>query len=191
MIKPDTICAITNRSPGSVLYTIPEQHIRREFNRGETKKVPYSEIAAVASQAGGRELLYNYFFVKEIGIVKEALNIEPEVEYFMTEEQIPGWMNSCSIDEFKDALDFAPEGIKSLIKQISVSLPLNDVAKRDALKEQLGFDCEAAIKNEKATREADEELENIKIRQEGQRRATTKTTESKPNTVRRVVKKDA
>lgn len=189
MIKPDTICAITNRSPGSVLYAIPEQHIRREFNRGETKRVPYSEIAAVASQAGGRELLYNYFFIKETGIVKEALNVEPEIEYFMTEDSIPEWMRSCSLDEFKDALDFAPEGVKNLIKQISVSLPLNDVEKREALKIQLGFDCEAAIRNEKATQEIDSELEDIKNKQQGNK--TKIVTQNKTNSVRRVVKKDS
>ena len=34
----------------------------------------------------------------------------------LKEAQIPTWINSCSLDEFKDALDFAPEGIKELIK---------------------------------------------------------------------------
>lgn len=185
MIDPNTICNITNRSPGSVLYTIPEQHIRREFNRGETKRVPYSEIMAVASQAGGRELLYNYFYVQEIEVVEEALNVRPEVEYYLTEDRIPGWIKSCTIDEFKDALDFAPEGVKNLIKQLSVTLPLNDVEKREALKEQLGFDCEAAIRNEKATREEDNAEET---RKEAQRRVETPSAmPSKP--VRRVIKK--
>ena len=58
-------------------------------------------------------------------------------------------MESCSIDEFKDALDFAPNGTKDLIKQYAVSKPLNDYDKREAIKAQLGFDVSKAIENMK------------------------------------------
>lgn len=187
MLKPDTICTITNRSPGSVLYKIPESNIRREFNARETKKVPYAEILAVASQPGGRELLYNFFFIKEEEAVTEALNVKPEIEYFMTEDQIPGWINSCSIDEFKDALDFAPEGIKGLIKQISVTLPLNDMAKREALLDQLGFDCTKAIENEKLTQAQDPDVEPIRHANE---RRVTSAEEPKQITRRIITKKE-
>ena len=54
-------------------------------------------------------------------------------------------MESCSIDEFKDALDFAPNGTKDLIKQYAVSKPLNDYDKREAIKAQLGLDVSKAI----------------------------------------------
>jgi len=39
-------------------------------------------------------------------------------------------MTTGSLDEFLDCLDFAPEGVKDLIKTLSVELPLNDVSKR-------------------------------------------------------------
>lgn len=58
-------------------------------------------------------------------------------------------MDSCSIDEFKDALDFAPDGTKDLIKKYAVSKPLNDYDKREAIKAQLGFDVSKAIENMK------------------------------------------
>lgn len=56
-------------------------------------------------------------------------------------------MDSCSLDEFKDALDFAPDGTKDLIKKYAIEKPLNDHSKRVAIKEQLGFDVDKAIEN--------------------------------------------
>lgn len=150
----NTICAVTNRSGGFVTYSIPDKHIRREFAPHETKKVAYEEIEEVASQPGGRELIYNYLYIAE-DILKEGLNIKPEVEYYLKEEDVDKWMSTCSLDEFKDALQFAPEGVKDLIKSHAVSLPLNDVAKCEALKTQLNFDCMAAIRNEKETQAPD------------------------------------
>ena len=38
------ILIVTNRSAGMVVYTIPEEGIRREFTPGETKKIPFEEL---------------------------------------------------------------------------------------------------------------------------------------------------
>lgn len=149
MLKPEDKITIVNRSNGSVVYNIPEQHIRREFNIHEKKVVPYWEVETVAAQEGGPELLYNYFYFENKEILTQALNINPEVEYNLTEDKIPNWIVNCSLAEFQDALDFAPDGIKDLIKKFSVSLPLNDMEKRTALLKQLKFDCTKAIENSK------------------------------------------
>lgn len=156
---------VTNRSDGSVIYRVPEQHIRREFYPQETKTVPYDEILMVAAQPGGRELIYNYLFVEDANVLHEGLNVKEDPEYWLKEGDIPTWLNSCSINEFKDALDFAPNGIKDLIKKYSVSVPLNDVVKRDALKKQLGFDVTGAIaKLEDAKEDNAPEIANTKRR---------------------------
>lgn len=156
-MKSTDMCNITNRSAGVAAYYLPESNKLRQFYPRETKTVPYSEIEAVSAQPGGRELLYNYFYIDNIEAVKESLNVEPEPEYYLKEEDIDKWLVSSTLDEFKDALDFAPEGIKALIKEHSVSLPLNDLQKCEAIKAQLGFDCLRAIQNEKATEEDGDE----------------------------------
>lgn len=148
------ICAITNRSAGYVGYSLPERNIRRKFAPKETKKVPYYEIEEVLAQSGGERLLKNYFYIEN---VEEILDMKPEPEYFLTEDKIDSWMTTCSLDEFKDALDFAPSGVKDLIKTHAVSLPLNDIAKCEAIQKQLGLNVLQAIKNEKATVADDEE----------------------------------
>lgn len=145
-LTPETLISVTNRSNGSVVYRIPERHIRREFNRKETKKVPFQEILEVAAQPGGRELIYNFLLVENKEAIREGLNINEEPEYWLTEDMIAGdWMETCSLDAFKDALDFAPEGVKALIKKYAVSKPLNDMTKRQALFDQLKFDVTKAI----------------------------------------------
>lgn len=138
---------VTNRSNGLVCYRIPDLNVNRTFNNRETKRIPYEELRILAQQAGGRELIYNFLYVQDKEILEEALNVKEEPEYWLTEEKIPTWINSCSIEEFKDALDFAPEGVKDLIKKFAVSVPLNASDKREAIKEQLDFDVTKVIEN--------------------------------------------
>ena len=160
----DKMCKVTNRSAGRVIYNIPEDHIRREFYNKETKEIALSELEKLAQQPGGRKLIYNYLSIQDADTVGHLVNRPIEPEYWLTEDKIPEWMNTCSLDEFKDALDFAPEGIKDLIKKYAVSLPLNDFAKRQAMFEQLGFNVTKAIEN------SGEEGEPTKIGKSAERR---------------------
>ena len=160
----DKMCKVTNRSAGRVIYNIPEDHIRREFYNKETKEIALSELEKLAQQPGGRKLIYNYLSIQDADAIGHLVNRPIEPEYWLTEDKIPEWMNTCSLDEFKDALDFAPEGIKDLIKKYAVSLPLNDFAKRQAMFEQLGFNVTKAIEN------SGEEGESAKIGKPAERR---------------------
>lgn len=160
----DKMCKVTNRSAGRVIYNIPEDHIRREFYNKETKEIALSELEKLAQQPGGRKLIYNYLSIQDADTIGHLVNRPIEPEYWLTEDKIPEWMNTCSLDEFKDALDFAPEGIKDLLKKYAVSLPLNDFAKRQAMFEQLGFNVTKAIEN------SGEEGEPAKIGKPAERR---------------------
>ena len=150
-MKAENMCTVTNRSSGMVIYNVPEMHVRRVFYTGETKEVDIAELEALVNQPGGRELIYGYLLIKDPVVAKRLMNIDlgSEVEYNMSEAEVKAWLNTCSLDEFKDALDFAPAGVKDLIKKFAVEVPLNDVAKREAMKEQIGFDVSAAIEIKK------------------------------------------
>ena len=63
----------------------------------------------------------------------------------MSEQQVADLILNGSLDAFLDALDFAPDGTKDLIKAHAVSLPLNDISKRDAIEKQLGFNVTKAL----------------------------------------------
>jgi hypothetical protein len=143
-MNSDRILDVKNRSSSMVVYKIPEDNIRREFAPGETKKIKYSELEKLSYQGGGRELMANYLQITEEEVTKD-LNIKTEPEYYMSEKQVIDLLQTGSLDQFLDALDFAPTGVIDLIKQFSVTLPLENSAKRKALKEKTGFDVDKAL----------------------------------------------
>lgn len=184
MANTEKMCVVTNRSGSQVIYNLPDKRLRRSFIPKETKKIPYSELEELMSQPGGRELIYNYLFIQDATTVEELANKKPEVEYFFTADTIDGWLNSCSLDEFKDALDFAPEGTIELIKDHSITLPLRDMLKQEALKDKFGFDCAKAIQIEKETKEDEETVSKEPAKR---RVAPKETVEAEPT--RRVTPK--
>lgn len=146
------VCSVTNRSAGRVVYKIPElNNLRREFFPHETKRnISVEELEKLSQMPGGKNILYNYLIVEDKEVAFYLINQEIPPEYWFTEERLPEWMKTCSLDAFKDALDFAPQGAKDLIKKYAVSMPLDDRSKCGAIKDQLGFDVEKAIENSKA-----------------------------------------
>ena len=178
MIAPDTIYAVKNRSSSMVGYVVPEMNIRREFQPGETKKIAFKELEALSYQPGGLELIQDYLQTTAEELTKE-LNVTTEPEYYMSEDQIRDLLVNGSLDAFLDCLDFAPEGVIELVKDFAVRLPLNDVRKRDALREKTGFDVSKALMNVAAD-ESEEETQTAPERR-------VKPANTKPEGARRTV----
>lgn len=142
----NTMYTVKNRSASRVFYKIPEDNIRREFNPGETKRISFEELEKLSYQSGGRELMANFLQIQSAEATSE-LGIHTEPEYNMSEDQIVELIKTGSLDAFLDCLDFAPVGVIDLLKKFSVSVPLADYDKRQALKEKTGFDVDTALKN--------------------------------------------
>jgi hypothetical protein len=85
--------------------------------------------------------------------VLKGLNMKVEPEYHMNEQDVARLIAQGSLDEFLDALDFAPDGVLDLIKRLSISMPLMHVGKREALKKKTGLDIDAVLRNLKAEQE--------------------------------------
>lgn len=161
-----TMYNVKNRSAGVATYKIPEMGVRRTFSPGEVKQISAEELEKLTYRPGGMALLANFLQIMEPeAIAKVGLN--PQPEYFMSEQDIAKMMTTGSLDEFLDCLDFAPPGVIDLVKKLSVSLPLGDINKRMALKEKTGFDCDAALKH--VMEEKEDEGENT-ILKTGERR---------------------
>ena len=148
-------CNVKNRSASTVVYNIPEDGIRRSFAPGETKKISYQELEKLTYQPGGMNILVRFLQVQSEDIIKD-FNMQVELEYYMSEQDIIKVMTTGSLDSFLDMLDFAPTGVIDLVKKFSVSIPLVDLPKREALKKKTGFDVEAALRNIRAEQEDDE-----------------------------------
>lgn len=187
----NTTYLVTNRSASIVVYSIPEDNIKREFQPGETKKIRHGELEKLSYQTGGSLLISNYFLIRNEEAINE-LGVPTEPEYFMNEKEVIDLIKTGSIDAWLDCLDFAPHGVIEMIKKLSVSVPLNDYEKRRALKDKTGFDVDAAIKHIEEERE--EEAQELK--QAAPKRRVQTTEEPAVPTGRRttpkynVVKKD-
>ena len=155
MINQTDMYNVKNRSSSVVVYSIPESNLRRTFAPGETKRIPFSELEKLTYQPGGRELIANFLQIMEEEVTQD-LNIHREPEYNMSEAQVRDLILNGSLDAFLDALDFAPIGVIDLIKSLSVSLPITDFKKREALLKKTGCDVDKAIANDKASKESDE-----------------------------------
>lgn len=162
----NNMCNVKNRSSSMVVYRIPEAGIRREFAPGESKKIPFDELEKLSYQSGGRALMANFLQITDENVT-ENLNIHTEAEYYMSEEQIVELITNGSLDAFLDCLDYAPVGVIDLMKKFAVSLPMNDIKKRKALKDKTGFDVDTALRH----------IEEEKMEEES--KAVTADTEKK------------
>lgn len=143
------LMSVKNRSASFVVYRAVMDNgntIRREIQPGETIKVPYEELVKLSYRPGGKQLMQSFLQI-DAAEALEDLNIHTEPEYYMSEAQIIELLQTGSLDAFLDCLDFAPVGVIDLVKKYSVELPLNDSAKRQALKNKTGFDVDKALAN--------------------------------------------
>lgn len=182
---------VNRKGNGIVCYTIPDMgNLQRVYQDGEQKIITYEELRKLSYIPGGDVILNDYLIIKDRQILEE-LNMTPEREYFYTKEDIVRLMTEGSLDEFLDCLDFAPEGVKESIKNIAVELPLNDVAKRQAIQEKLGFNVTNAIENLKIVEEnIVEKKETMKRRAAVPSNEDSNTSNSGSTSARRVVIKD-
>ena len=158
---------VKNRSAGIATYKIPEMGVGGTFQPGETKKISAEELEKLTYRPGGMALLANFLQILEPEAIAKV-GLRPEPEYYLSEKQIVDLMQTGSIEEFLDCLDFAPPGVIDLIKKLSVSLPLADIQKRQALKTKTGFDCDAALKH--VMEEKEDDGENTILKTTGERR---------------------
>lgn len=141
---------------GPVGYTIPDMgNLQRVYQDGESKTITFEEIRKLSYVPGGLNLIKDYLIIDNKQVLQE-LNYKPEPEYFYTKEDIIKLMQTGTLDEFLDCLDFAPQGVLESIKDFAVNLPLNDVAKRKAIEQKLHFNVDNAIRNKALSEEKEE-----------------------------------
>lgn len=135
---------VENRSTAIVGYTIPETNTLRCFVGNETKEISMGELRQAVQIPGTYRTIVNNLIIHDKSAVEELLpGVEPE--YFYTAKDVDFLLTKGSLDQLKDALDFAPEGVVALIKDQAVKTNLNDVSKREAILEQTHFDVTRAI----------------------------------------------
>lgn len=146
---------VVNRSNGTVSYRLPEINVYRLFQKNEKKHISEEELRSLNASAGGLTLIREYLFVDDEALRNELLGVV-EPEYFYTKDEVTELLSNGSLDQLEDALNFAPDGVLDLIKDLACDLPCNDVAKRELIMKKTGFDVTKAIEINKLSREDDE-----------------------------------
>lgn len=157
MENDNKMVKVTNRSRGTIGYVIPDMgNLQRFFAHGETKIVPMEEIRKLDWTPGGAVLLRDYLKIEDADVVEEILHdVEPEYNY--TEKEIKDILLNGSMDQLMDTLDFAPEGVIDLVKDLAIKLEIPDVRKRNAISERTKCDVSKAIEINQLSKAQDEE----------------------------------
>ena len=180
-MEKSTLVKVLNRDNGAVVYEIPEMNgLKRVYQAGETKEVTFEELEKLSYIPGGMPLLKDSLVILNNNEAIKILLGHVEPEYSYSKEDIINLMKNGSLEEFLDCLDFAPQGVKDLIKTLSVELPLNDVAKREAILNKLGFNVDNAIRIKKESDTSSDSQHTVERRVRKEPSGTT--------TIRRVVK---
>ena len=186
MLNKNTRIKIKNRNNGTVVYSLHDMNnLHRKFYANEEKEVSYEELQKLSYAPGGMYLLKNYFLIQNEE-ARDALIGGVELEYNYTEEDVKNLLLSGSLDELLDCLDFAPYGVISLVKDLAVKLEINDLSKREAIKEKTGLDITKAIEINRVNNTPDSE-EAGSVRRVSS--ATTAATAKEAPVRRTVVKK--
>lgn len=170
MLQDKDLVKVTNRGTGRVGYKVQDLNIRRIYEPKETKEVTMEELRKLSYSIGGSALIRDNLIIRDEEAVRELIpDVEPE--YYYEEEDVKNLLTKGSLDELLDCLDFAPEGTLNLVKKVAVEIELNDVQKRQAIFNALGFNVTNAIENSRM--DEDEIQEEQKVR-----RATSKDSTS-------------
>ena len=183
MINKDTLIKVINKDKGTVGYSVPELGVNRSFYEDEEKEIPFEELQKLSYLPGGEIILKEFLEITDEEAYRQLFFTDAEPEYHYTKADIKKLMEEGTLDQFLDCLDFAPSVVKENIKEMAVSLPLNDMAKRDAIREKLNFDVTRAIEinNTKydGQKEGEENAEASKTRRN---RRAAPISEAKPAT---------
>lgn len=182
----NTMIGIHNRDNATIFYDIPEMNgLHRVFQPGERKEVALGELIKLSYEPGGMALLQDSLVIEDKKAVAQILGqVEPEYDY--TAEDVRRLLVEGSLDELLDCLDFAPEGVIELVKTLAVELPLNDVAKREAILNKTGFNVTNAIEIKKEVQADIEKPAAAPIKRRVTKKVESSSTEETKG--RRVIK---
>ena len=176
---------VENRANAIVCYRVPETKIIRRFVPREVKEIEMGELRQAIQIPGTYRLIESNLIIHNKEAVDELLpNAEPE--YFYNKDDIDFLLERGTLDQLMDALDFAPDGVKDLIKERAVKNELNDMRKREAILAATNFNVTKAIEIQRQANEGNTVADNeVKTRRSAPIGNTEETQSEAP--VRRSV----
>ena len=148
-LSDNTLIPVRNMVNHKVVYKIPDQNRRIEFEPFQERKITAGELRALHYTSGGETLLHEFLCVKN-DILREEFNIpKDQIEYDWELKDIKHILldesNNTLIASLQDALDFAPEGIRDMIIDYAVIWKIPDTNRRKIITQMTGIDINKQI----------------------------------------------
>lgn len=133
---------VINRSGGALGYHIPSMRITRRWNQpGDYLNISIEELLELKTVPGGVAVLEDCLLIEDktaLSVLFPDQEIEPEYEYGL--EEVSTLLYESGIDQFLDALDYAPKGVLELLKEKAVAKLPDTVEKIKSMNEKFGID---------------------------------------------------
>ena len=142
-ITSTKVVSVTNRDNGGVTCMLSNGR-SISFNKGETKKVSLDDLLELNSTDGGALLIREYLVVNDKDAIT-ALELSTEPEYYYTEKEIRKLLQEGTLDQLEDCLNFAPEGVIDLLKDVALEIELPDVRKRKLIARKTGWNIDSIL----------------------------------------------
>lgn len=145
---------------------------------------------------GGSTLVRDYLSVKDEAFREEIGVPEDQIEYDYKQEDVIKLLKGNNIDAIADALDFGPLGIKEMIVDEAVMLPINNRDLMVLIHEKTGRNIELMIKNQEELMKAKAEAGEPEKAINSKRRVAVKSKEeiaeiAAANVARRTTQKES
>nr|DAX32808.1 MAG TPA: hypothetical protein [Caudoviricetes sp.] len=158
-VPGDELVTVTNITRSPIGYTLSSNNVRRIIAGGATVKVTADELRNLNLESGGDVLIKDYLRVNnrnlalEFGISEDLF----DHEYNWDREKIDDVLLNGSMNEFLDALDFAPHRVIDMLVERAVELEAPDNNKLNALSKRTSLDIPSMVRNKHAYDENKEE----------------------------------
>lgn len=137
--------SVTNRDNGGVTGLLSNGR-KISFNAGQTKNVSLEDLLELKSTDGGNRLLREYLVVTDVDALK-ALDMEDvEPEYYYSEKEVRKLLAEGTLDQLEDCLNFAPDGVIDLVKDIAYEIELPDTRKRKLIAQKTGYNLDNILR---------------------------------------------
>lgn len=181
MADLDRKVKVINRTNGMLGYSIPELRIKRFWEKpGDYLNISIQEMLELKTVSGGLELLENFVVIEDeeaIKIVFDDREMEPEYRYGLKE--VDFLLYEATLEQFLDALDYAPQGVLDLIKsKAKIKLP-NTTAKISAINDKFNIDMNKIHELGKPDA-GEEQAEETKVQEPKRRAAPVIETKKAP-----------
>lgn len=148
VVDDETMVVIRNLTDMPVAYHVPSLgDLRRELPPRASIRVKAGELRQLNYERGGSLLLHDYINVGNVELAREFGVSDDTVEYNWTIEDVDKALTTDDLDVLRDAMDFAPEGIKQTIADRAVELKIPDSNRRNIISSATGLDIDSMIKN--------------------------------------------